>query len=276
MITKPIQSINIQPISKLVGGLRLEGSVKAPTHDRPLISIITVVFNGEHFLEETIKSVIYQSYFNFEYIIIDGGSTDGTLEIILKYEHLLDYWVSERDQGIYDAMNKGIELATGDWINFMNAGDWFITDSVLFSFFQDKSYSCTQILYGNHEVRDPSGKRLIKKAGHEKNLWRGSQFCHQAVFVNAKYHKINKFNDETKIVADFEFFYWAYKNKAKFIKTDVVVVSYAAGGISDKRRVRSLIDRWGVVDKSLGTNLVYIKYLIVEILKLAIKKILQK
>jgi len=117
------------------GGLRTKGYFKAPMNlfgeqsgtsvQKPLISIITVVFNGEQLLEKTIQSVINQTYDNVEYIIIDGGSTDRTIEIIQKYEHAIDYWISENDKGIYNAMNKGISLATGAWVNFMNGGDIF-------------------------------------------------------------------------------------------------------------------------------------------------------
>ncbi|HAH56818.1 MAG TPA: glycosyltransferase, partial [Bacteroidales bacterium] len=85
------------------------------------MTVVTVVFNGVEFLEDTIKSVIGQTYDNVEYIIVDGGSKDGTLDIIKKYEYAIDYWVSEPDKGIYDAMNKAIDLGSGDWINFMNA-----------------------------------------------------------------------------------------------------------------------------------------------------------
>lgn len=95
--------------------------------DNPLISVVTVAYNAVTTIEKTILSVINQTYPNVEYIIIDGGSTDGTVEIIKKYANKLAYWVSEPDNGIYDAMNKGAKVATGEWINFMNCGDSFFT-----------------------------------------------------------------------------------------------------------------------------------------------------
>lgn len=92
---------------------------------KPLITVVTVVYNGEQFLEETILSVINQNYDNVEYIIIDGGSTDGTLDIIKKYEHAIDYWVSEKDKGMYDGLSKGFVLGTGKWMAYINAGDFY-------------------------------------------------------------------------------------------------------------------------------------------------------
>ncbi|MBN1005321.1 glycosyltransferase family 2 protein [Amphritea pacifica] len=89
----------------------------------PLITVVTVVYNGEDFIEETIRSVINQTYDNVEYIIVDGGSTDSTLDIIRKYDHAIDYWISEEDDGIYDAWNKAIKLSNGDWIAFLGADD---------------------------------------------------------------------------------------------------------------------------------------------------------
>ena len=112
------------------GGLRTRGYFKKPYENKPLVSIITVVFNGERFLEETIQSVLDQAYDNVEYIVIDGGSTDGTLDIINKYEDCIDYWVSEKDEGIYDAMNKGLRLCLGDYIAILNADDYYEKDAI--------------------------------------------------------------------------------------------------------------------------------------------------
>jgi glycosyltransferase involved in cell wall biosynthesis len=112
------------------GGNRTRNFFKFSEIDRPLVSIITVVYNGEKFIEETIKSVISQKYQNYEYIIIDGDSTDRTLEIIKKYDQYIDYWVSQKDLGIYDAFNKGMRLATGDFIGFVNSDDVY-TDKAL-------------------------------------------------------------------------------------------------------------------------------------------------
>jgi glycosyltransferase involved in cell wall biosynthesis len=239
----------------------------------PLITVVTVVYNGEKFLEETILSVINQTYDNVEYIIIDGGSTDRTLEIIKKYEPYIDYWISENDIGIYDAMNKGIDLAIGDWINFMNAGDSFYDDDVLAKVFVSKCYSDFDIVYGHHQVIYPSGRKSFAKAGLVKNLWKGSQFCHQATFITTHYHKLYKFNLCTKIVADFEFFYNAWKHKAMFKGVELTVARFEAGGVSDVRRIDSILGRWVVVDKSLINNMFYIYAICKELLKSQVKRI---
>ena len=203
------------------GGLRKQGYFKESVDEASLITVVTVVYNGEKFLEETILSVINQTYDNVEYIIIDGGSSDGTLDIIKKYEHAIDYWVSEKDKGIYDAMNKGISLATGEWINFMNGGDSFYSLTVLHDVFSNNSYPDATILYGNHQVIYPSGRTRFAKSGLVENMWKGSQFCHQASFIKVSYHKNNIYNIYTKIVGDFEFFYKAWKNGRKFKYVDI-------------------------------------------------------
>ena len=110
------------------GGLRTKGIIKSSSIEKPLISIVTAVFNGEKFLEQSIQSVCSQSYDNFEYIIIDGQSRDNTLDIIRKYDDAIDYWVSEPDRGIYDAWNKALSLTQGEWIMFLGADDFLIPD----------------------------------------------------------------------------------------------------------------------------------------------------
>ena len=115
----------------------------------PLISIVTVVYNGIKDIEKTIQSVIGQNYPKIEYIIIDGGSNDGTVEVIKKYADYVDYWVSEPDGGIYYAMNKGIEVAKGEWIHFRNCGDYFINESILMNFFANKIENDVIIVHGN-------------------------------------------------------------------------------------------------------------------------------
>ena len=254
------------------GGLRTKGYFKQSLEDKPLISIITVVFNGEKYLEETMQSVINQTYDNVEYIIIDGGSTDGTLDIIKKYEDQIDYWVSERDKGIYDAMNKGIDAATGEWINFMNAGDGFYADYVLSKIFSQNELKNIDIVYGNHNVVYPH-KTRIAKAGNIKDIWKGSQFCHQSAFVSATVHKKNKFNLCNRIGADFEFFYALYKKKKNFKYIDIIVANYSAGGLSDIKRVDSIVGCWNVVDKNNRVNLYYIWIILVEILKGWVKRV---
>lgn len=127
---KPILFLSPNSKRKGEGGLRTKGYFKKSNIQNPLISVVTVVYNGELHIEQTIKSVIDQSYDNIEYIIIDGGSTDSTLDIIKKYEDKIDYWISEPDHGIYNAMNKGASLCSGHYIAFLNADDWYNDDTL--------------------------------------------------------------------------------------------------------------------------------------------------
>ena len=204
------------------GGLRTQGYFKKSETDKPLITVVTVVFNGEAHLEETILSVINQTYDNVEYIIIDGGSTDSTLNIIKEYENVINYWVSENDKGIYDAMNKGIKVSEGEWINFMNVGDLLLKIPV----WHLKSNS-EDLIYGNEEnsggIQKPRPLKLIEY---------GEMIaCHQAMFFRV--NKISYYK-EYKIYADYHLLMEMYNKRKELLYIDEVICFYADNGISSK------------------------------------------
>ena len=205
----------------------------------PKITIITVVFNGRAFIESTILSVIGQTYVNLEYIVIDGGSTDGTIDVIKKYENRIDYWHSENDAGIYDAMNKGLVKATGRWVNFMNAGDTFHTPDTIAEVFATRKQTAT-VIYGAVEIVYPDLVR-IQAPGSLERLWQGMQFSHQATFIDAAYHQEHPFDISNKIAADLAFFYQAYKDKVAFCITDKVIARVITGGISESNRIKTIL-----------------------------------
>ncbi len=183
------------------GGLRTKEIVKASHPNSPLITIVTVVYNGINELEKTILSVINQTYMNFEYLVIDGASTDGTLDIIKKYEDRIDYWQSEPDKGIYDAMNKAIDLSTGDYINFMNCGDIFADDKVLENVVKNTNSKNYDLIYGNVINKWNVGDEL-KKVDTSKVMG----FCHQSAFTSTNLLKKYKFDLSYKICADRNFY----------------------------------------------------------------------
>jgi glycosyltransferase involved in cell wall biosynthesis len=204
------------------GGLREKGIVKTTKERQPLVTIITVVYNRADGIESTIKSVLALNYPNREYIVVDGGSTDGTVDIIKKYDDQLDYFVSERDNGIYDAMNKAIDLATGKWINFMNCGDRFASPDAL-QFFPDAPDA--DVLYGNAVIEYPTFKKQWRNFPVE-DIWKGMPFCHQAVFVRTSLMKERKFDTKYKISADFDFFYALFRDGKTFQHVDTLICLY--------------------------------------------------
>ncbi|MGC8981891.1 MAG: glycosyltransferase family 2 protein, partial [Minisyncoccia bacterium] len=196
----------------------------------PLITVITVVFNGAKTLEETIKSVINQTYPNVEYIIIDGGSTDGTLDIIKKYEDQIDYWVSEPDKGIYDAMNKGVTLALGYYIYFLGSDD-VVFSSEVFSKILSLIKLDTKLIYGNVYFKE-SGEIYDGEFSKFKLCTRN--ICHQAILYSIYlFKKYGLYNLKYKILADYEFNLRVWKkSKPKYV--DIILAIYSREGISSK------------------------------------------
>lgn len=263
-VEQPSNQMNNLEIEKIEwhkreGGFRTKGFCKKSYEGKPLISIVTVVYNGEKYLEETIKSVITQTYDNVEYIIIDGGSTDGTLDIIRKYDTKIDYWISEKDKGIYDAMNKGIDYISGEWINFMNAGDVFYESSTIKEIFSNELYTDMDFIYGDLEINYGKFKRF-EKAKQLENIWKGMVFSHQSCFISSKFHKSNKYSLNYNIGGDFEFFYNAFKKDKKFQYIHQIISTMDVEGLSDSNRFKSINQHHRIVNKhnfSIQYNMYY-------------------
>tara|TARA_B100000795_G_scaffold66780_1_gene45780 strand:- start:8388 stop:9194 length:807 start_codon:yes stop_codon:yes gene_type:complete len=246
--------------------------------ESPLISVITVVFNRKNDLYETLQNIISQNHHSYEIIVIDGGSTDGTLDIINKYQDHISYWVSEPDKGIYDAMNKGIAAASGEWLNFMNAGDSYASNEIFNNIFYKNNHNAnydlvignTDINYGNFTRNQPVGDLI--------NIWKGAQFIHQSVFIKRSFQLSNLYNITNKISGDFEFFYNSYKSNANIIFTPYVVSIFRAHGVSDTKRVSAVFSNMMVVLGAEGFSLKILTFyfisMIKQIITLIVKKIL--
>lgn len=193
------------------------------------LSIITVNFNDAEGLERTIKSVISQSFKDYEFIIIDGGSTDGSVDVIKKYEKYINYWVSEPDGGIYQGMNKGLRRAKGDYLNFMNGGDSYHASDVL-----EKIFSLNvdvDIVTGTHAE---NGLRNVGKEGVTMlDLYKWA-IDHQASFIRREVALRHPYDEKYRIVSDWKFFIEALIfDNCSFYYSDTIVVDVDMKGISN-------------------------------------------
>ena len=191
------------------GGLRVEGYFKRSYKDKPCVTVITVVFNGERYIEQTIRSVLDQDYDNVEYIVIDGGSTDNTLAIIKDYEHAIDYWVSERDQGISDAMNKGIITSSGEIIAHLHSDDFYEPGALkrVVGYFLEAS-GCKWLI-GEANFLDQRGrkrKRMVFPPKYSyRRLKRANFIPHPAVFLKREvFERVGLFDKGLRYVMDYE------------------------------------------------------------------------
>lgn len=205
--------------------------------NNPIVTIITVSYNAVLTIENTILSVVNQTYSNIEYIIIDGGSTDGTIDIIKKYEDRISYWISESDRGIYDAMNKGIKMAHGDWVNFMNCGDAFYSKMIIETVVGYIKKNKCDVVYGD-VMLNINGRMKLKKSSELKSIECFLPFCHQSSFVKTSLLRKNMFDLSYKIAADYALFYELYScMKCIFIYIEEVISIYeATSGISSINR----------------------------------------
>lgn len=204
---------------------------------RSKISVITVVYNDVEHIRETMESFFSQTWKEKEYIVIDGGSSDGTAEIIREYAARLAYWCSEKDNGIYDAMNKGISHATGDWINFLNSGDIFVDSYVLQHCMELSKNTEVDVIYGNSQERSQGKSRHIEAYDNPNIMELVPAYRHGSSFVKAEIHKANTFDlskrNQLDYALDWELIHRLYKLGFKFQKLGIEIQSYQKEGVSD-------------------------------------------
>lgn len=200
-----------------------------------LVSIITVVYNGEDYLQQTIDSVYNQTYKFIEYIIIDGGSTDNTISIIKKNEDKITKWISEKDNGLYDAMNKGIALANGTLIGTINSDDWYEKDAVNYVVNSFKKKLDAKLIHANRYDVYPDGRKRIYKfnPSNFKFMYFGMTYSHPTVFVHKKIYEKYKYNILLKSLSDYQFILQVFlKFKEDFVFIPEPIVNFRLGGIS--------------------------------------------
>ena len=239
------------------------------------VSIITVSFNSAKTIADTIESALSQDFPEIEYIIVDGNSSDDTLKIIRRYENRISKWISEKDQGMYDAMNKGVIHSKGAWVNFMNAGDVFYSEKIIENIYSDNNSFSSDFIYGDCLV-EYSNKVVFRKARKLSSIWKGMVFSHQSLFVKSEVIRARPFRTDIGTASDFEFIYVGYKKNSSFKYIDQIFSKVTSNGVSDRYRTQSLRTCRQIVaehDASVILILYYFWRINLERIKLLLKKL---
>jgi glycosyltransferase involved in cell wall biosynthesis len=239
--------------------------------DFPKISLITVCYNSEQTIEKTFKSIIHQQYSNLEYIVVDGASTDSTLNIIKTYQEYIDKLVSEPDNGIYDAINKGINLATGDIIGIVNSDDYLSTNTlheVAHTFYSNNNID---VIYGNLKIIKPKNslEYILKPSlPLNKNKFKGMPMPHPAVYITKKcYKEMGGYSLDYNISSDYEFILRLIQDNKKFLYLDKVLSNMLDGGVSSNNFLKSLQESL-LIKRRYGCNfIVAYNYFFIELIK---------
>ena len=199
------------------------------------VTVVTAVLNDAGHIEQTILSVISQTDIEIEYIIVDGGSKDGTLELIGKYKDKISLLISEPDRGVYDAMNKGIKYSTGDFVYFINSGDILLNPSILSKIKLEELKERNAIIYGNVVVAYGNIEALEKPRPffNSKMKFKGIGICHQSMFFPGKLIRNEKYDLSYNIAADYDLAYRLWRKGTEFLYKDITIAKYDWGkGIS--------------------------------------------
>jgi len=221
---------------------------------QPKLSVITIVYNNVRDIERTVLSVLNQSYANIEYLVIDGASNDGTMDILNKYEGQISRLVSERDHGIYDAMNKGLALATGDYVLFMNSGDEIYASDTVEKIFATEPEA--DIYYGETEMFDENwnslGQRRHQAPEHFtwKDFKHGMCISHQAIYIRRSLTE--PYDRNYQLSSDIDWIIKAAKKAKKIVNVRMYVAKYLVGGMSKKKHRQSLEERFYIFSKHYG------------------------
>jgi glycosyltransferase involved in cell wall biosynthesis len=221
---------------------------------KPTLSVITIVYNNVRDIERTMLSVLNQTYQQIEYIVVDGASTDSTLDIIKRYENRIARLISEEDNGIYDAMNKGLKLATGDYVIFMNSGDEFYANNTVEKVFA--SADDADIYYGETEMINGQLQSLGQRRhkAPENFTWRsfnyGMSVSHQAIYI--KRSLTEPYDPKYKLSADIDWIIRAAKKAKKIVKVEGYVAKYLVGGMSKTKHRQSLAERFDIMKTHYG------------------------
>lgn len=221
----------------------------------PLVSIVTVVYNGVATLERTIRSVLDQDWPRIEYIIIDGGSTDGTLDVVRKYEQRITHWVSEKDKGIYDAMNKGIGLCTGRWVGMINADDAYAEGAITKAMLAVSGRPKMNIVHGDIRMVYPNGSSKVKHArisGFLLKYWE-MVLNHPSFFVRRDYYAGRPFNPAFRVSGDHHWTLRAWReDPAQFLYIPEVLALFSVGGASMTNPLSRVLQESDRIGRDLG------------------------
>lgn len=221
----------------------------------PKLSIVTINYNNRNGLKKTIDSVIAQTNKDFEWIVIDGGSNDGSKELIEQHSDHFSYWASEPDHGVYHAMNKGIAKATGKWMLFLNSGDCFCNNNVLEKAFTHPFVG--DVMYGNAYYVNPDGSYRIKRDPDVIGIsfFLKQTLCHQACFIRSSILKESLYNEDMRIAADIAKWLQLMVEGYQFVHLDEFIVNFDTTGIGSQSTKENILERKLVIEKYIPRHI---------------------